>query len=108
MRSLRERWDPVDLTWLLIPAAIGLFGLRTAMIARRLKAAARTPSLADPRALIEAKASLSVHRDHLESALASPRAHLEAAKGLSRIPKAAVPHSRMDRMVEDFLPDRRL
>lgn len=98
----------MDLTWLVIPAAVGLFGLRTAMIARRLKAAAQTPSLADTRALVDAKASLSVHRDHLEAAVASPKAHLEAAKSLGRLHEPSSARSRMDRMVEDFLPDRRL
>ncbi len=100
----------MDLVWLLIPAAVGLFALRTLLIARRLKAAAKSPALADRRALRDAKESLRAHRDHLDAAVASPREHLAAARGLSRQPRARArtPATGVDAMVEDFLPDRRL
>ncbi len=98
----------MDLVWLLIPAAVALFALRTLFVARRLKAAAQTPTLADARALREAKRGLQAHRGALEDARAAPRRHLEAAKGL---PRAAVAQGRaakgVDAMVEDFLPERR-
>lgn len=99
----------MDLVWLVIPAAVGLFALRTLLIARRLKAAAQSPTLVDLRALREAKESLRAHREHLDAAVASPREHLAAARVLSRVPRARprTPVSGMDAMVEDFLPDRR-
>lgn len=99
----------MDLLWLVIPAAVGLFALRTVLIARKLKLAARGATAADRRALREAKVGLRVHRDHLEGAKAAPAQHLAAAKDLRR---AALVQSRpsrgLDAMVEDFLPDRRL
>ena len=100
----------MDLVWLLIPAALGLFALRTAMIARKLKLAAKDPSLADLRALRDAKRSLRVHKELLQDAVAKPREHLAAAKGLSRVPsaRARTPATGLDAMVEDFLPERRL
>ncbi len=100
----------MDLVWLLIPAAVGLFALRTVMIARRLKQAAKDPSLADRRALREAQRSLRVHRELLQDAVAKPKEHLAAAKGLSRTasPRARAPATGLDAMVEDFLPERRL
>lgn len=100
----------MDLVWLLIPAALGLFALRTAMIARKLKLAAKDPSLADLRALRDAKRSLRVHKELLQDAVAKPREHLAAAKGLSRVPSARSrsPATGLDAMVEDFLPERRL
>lgn len=102
------RWDTVDLAWLIIPAAVGLFALRTVMIGRRLKLAASNPALADPRALRDAKASLRTHREHLEAAVAGPKAHLDAAKALGRVPELPAPGTRVDAMVADFLPEKRL
>lgn len=100
----------MDIVWLVIPAAVGLFFLRTLLIARRLKEAAKTPTVADLRALREAKESLRAHREHLGAAVASPREHLAAARVLSRVPRvrARTPVSGVDSMVEDFLPERRL
>lgn len=98
----------MDLTWLIIPAAVGVFALRTVMIGRRLKLASSSPALADVHALREAKHSLQAHREHLEAAVASPKAHLEEAKALGRPPApTAAPRSRMDAMVADFLPEKR-
>ncbi len=100
----------MDVVWLLIPTALGLFALRTVMIARKLRQSARDPSLADLRALREAKRSLRAHRDHLQDAVAQRKEHLAAAKGLSRVssPRARSPPTGLDAMVEDFLPERRL
>lgn len=100
----------MDLVWLLIPAALGLFALRTVLIARKLKLAAKEPSLADLRALREARRSLGAHREHLQEAVASPKAHLAAAKGLSRVPspRARSPATGLDAIVEDVLPEGRL
>lgn len=99
----------MDLLWLLIPAAVGLFALRTVLIARKLKFAATSATDADARALREAKAGLHAHRDHLTDAIAAPKQHLAAAKAL---PKSAIAPARpgraLDAMVEDFLPERRL
>ncbi len=99
----------MDLVWLLIPAAVALFALRTLLVARRLKAAAQLPTAADARALREAKQSLRAHRGALEKAVAAPRQHLAEAKDL---PRAAVAQGRpakgLDAMVQDFLPERRL
>ncbi len=99
----------MDLVWLLIPAAVGILLLRTAMIARRLKLAASNPTAQDMRALREAKRGLRAHREHLQEAVASPARHLEAARGLSRLPSARTrpPATGLDAMVEEFLPDRR-
>lgn len=95
--------------WLLIPAAVGLFALRTVLIARKLKLASKDATLADARALREAKAGLRAHRDHLEEALAAPGQHLRAAKELGRAAMSpARPSKGVDAIVEDFLPDRRL
>lgn len=100
----------MDLVWLVIPAAVGLFVLRTVLIAWKLKLAAKSPSAADLRALRDARKGLQVHRAHLEDALAAPKEHLAAAKGLPRLNglRARTPPTGMDAMVEDFLPDRRL
>ncbi len=99
----------MDLTWLILPGAVGVFALRTVLVARRLKAAAKDPALADIRALRDAKATLRAHRSELDAAIASPKAHLGSAKRLARLParRARTPGSTMDRMVEDFLPERR-
>ncbi len=100
----------MDLTWLIVAAAAGAFALRTAMIARRLKAAAKEPVLVDVRALREAKASLVSHRSELDAAIASPKVHLASAKRLARLAssRSRAQGSNLDRMVEEFLPERRL
>ncbi len=100
----------MDLLWLVIPAALGLFALRTYWLARRLKLAAQMPTNADLRALREAKASLQAHQDQIQEARAAPREHLAAAKRLSRLPAARSrpPSSGVDAMVEEFLPEQRL
>ncbi len=105
----RGRGDTVDLVWLVIPAAVGIFVLRAVMIARKLKLAAQAPTLADVKALRDAKESLRAHEDHLEAAIAAPKAHLAAARNLSRLstPRARAPSGGLDSMVEDFLPERR-
>lgn len=99
----------MDLTWLIIPLAVGVFALRAVMLARRLKTAARDPTLADIRAHKDARQNLRVHREELDAVLASPKAHLASAKRLSRRPaeRSRRESSNLDRMVEDFLPERR-
>ncbi len=95
--------------WLVIPAAVAIFALRTLMIARKLKLAAQTATVADTEALRDAKSGLQAHREHLRAAVAAPRAHLAAAKELGRTAMAPTrPAKGLDAMVEDFLPDRRL
>ncbi|HYM40429.1 MAG TPA: hypothetical protein VEY12_09890 [Thermoplasmata archaeon] len=100
----------MDLVWLVIPAAVGLFVLRTFWIARKLKHAAKSASAADGLALRAAQRALGVHREHLHDAVARPKEHLAAAKALSRVPtvRARSPSTGLDAMVEDFLPERRL
>ncbi len=99
----------MDLVWLVVPAALGIFALRTVMIARRLKLAAQSAAPADTKALRDAKAALTAHRDHLEAAVASPKRSLAAAKGAGRTAMAPLRPARgLDAMVEDFLPERRL
>ncbi len=100
----------MDLVWLVIPAAVGLFVLRTVLIARKLKLAAQDPTAADRRALRDAKRALKDHRARLEDVRAAPSQHLAEAKGLSRlaIPRVRPPSAGVDAMVEDFLPERRL
>ncbi len=99
----------MDLTWLILPAAVGVLALRTVLIARRLKSAAKDPAPVDLHALRQAKKELHAHRDGLDAAIASPKAHLASAKRLSRIsaPRPRARGSNLDRMVEDFLPERR-
>jgi len=95
--------------WLVIPAAIGIFLVRTLLIARKLKFAAASPSLADARALRDAKRHLRAHREQLEQAVASPSAHLANAKRTGRIPAVGrrFRASSVDRMVDDaFTPPR--
>lgn len=104
-----EQRDIVDLVWLVVPAAVGIFALRTVMIARRLKLAAQSANVADTRALREAKAGLTAHRDHLDEAIAAPKLHLAAAKEAGRNAlRSPRPARGLDAMVEDFLPERRL
>ncbi len=99
----------MDLVWLVVPAAVGIFALRTVMIARRLKLAAQGAPRADAKALREAKAALTAHRDHLADAVAFPKRHLAAAKQAGRTAMTPVRPARgLDAMVEDFLPERRL
>lgn len=95
--------DPV---WLVIPAAVGLFLVRTLFIARRLKTAAANPTLADVRALRDAKRGLNAHREQLEEAVASTKGHLEAAKRLAKPHPRSEP-SRIARRVQDPAPARR-
>lgn len=99
----------MDVVWLSLLAAVGIFVLRTLVIARKLKRAAKEPSAGDLHALREAKQALRVHRDLLEGAVASPKQHLAAAKGLARLPplRARAPPRGLDAMVNDFLPERR-
>ena len=94
----------------MIPAAVGIFVLRTLLIARKLKLAAQEARSADLIALRQAKQGMRVHRDHVEAAVAAPKEHLAAAKRLSRVPRsrARSPPTALDAMVEDFLPERRL
>ncbi len=95
--------------WLVIPAAVGLFALRTVLIARKLKLAAQTATPAETEALRDAKAGLKAHREHLRAAIAAPKGHLAAAKELGRNAMASAhPAKGLDAMVEDFLPERRL
>ncbi len=110
LRENPERSDTVDIVWLALLAALGIFILRTLLIARRLKQAAKEPGKADLQALRDAKQALRVHRELLQDAVASPKAHLAAAKGLSRLPsvRARTPPTGLDAMVEDFLPEQRL
>lgn len=95
--------------WLVIPAAVGLFVLRTVLIARKLKLAAANAGETERLALREARRGLHAHREHLEGAIAAPKQHLAAAKGLGR---AAMSHARepkgLDAMVGEFLPEQRL
>lgn len=95
--------DPI---WLAILAAIGIFAARVVMIAWRLKAGARSPTLRDAQALRDAKASLGQHRARLGEAKAAPKGHLEAAKRLSKS-AARASRSRVDEMVDAYLPDQR-
>lgn len=99
----------MDLVWLVIPAAVGIFALRTVLIARKLKLAARDATVADAKALRDAQAGLRAHREHLEGARAAPGQHLAAAKQLGRSALTPIrPAKGVDAMVEDFLPERRL
>lgn len=102
--------DTVDLVWLVVPAAVGLFVLRTVLIARKLKLAAGQSSPAERRALRDAKEALRAHEEQLESAIAAPKKHLAAAREFSRaaLPRARSPSKGLDAMVEDFLPERRV
>lgn len=99
----------MDLVWLLIPAAIALFLGRAALIARRLEHTASTPTLADARALREARQGLRAHRESLGEAVAGTKAHLAEAGRLAGrgSERAHAPASRVGAMVEDFAPDRR-
>ncbi len=79
--------------WLLIPAAIAAFLLRTVMIARRLRVAAENPSPADLRAFRQAKDSLRAHREHLEEAVAGTKQHLRQARRVSAPLRPTLPTS---------------
>ena len=94
--------------WLVIPAAIGLFLVRTVMLARRLKIAAANPTLADARALREAKLALKAHHAELRSAISATKGHLEAARRLARAPSpdGRAKASRVRRTVEDAFVSR--
>ncbi len=99
----------MEFLWLVIPAALALFALRTLLIGRKLRLAAAVSMPSDARALRVAKEGLAVHKDHLDRALAAPKEHLAAAKGLSRSAPARARASKgVDAIVQDFLPERRL
>lgn len=91
----------------MLPAA--LFLLRALAIARRLKRASEAATAADVRELRQAREALRAHRAHLRDDVAAPRTHLAAARDLRRsaVRPARAPKG-LDRMVEDFLPERRL
>lgn len=99
----------MDLVWLVIPAAVGLFVLRTVLMARQLKLSAQNPSAADRRALRNAQRALQDHRAQIADARAAPAKHLGEAKGFARLagPRLRAPSTGVDAMVEDFLPERR-
>lgn len=78
----------MDLSWLVIPAAILLFVVRAWMIARSLKAAAANPTGAEKHALRAAKRSLTTHHDQLHASIAQPKQYLDAAKHLATVPSA--------------------
>jgi hypothetical protein len=99
--------DTVDPLWLVIPAAVGIFLMRTLFIARRLKTAAANPTLADVRALRDAKRSLNAHREILDEAVASTKGHLEAAKRLAHPDARPGRPSRTARTADDAGPARR-
>ncbi len=81
------------LTLLLI--AIGVFTGRVMYLAKHLKSAARNPSLADLRALEEAKAALDKHRESLAEAKGTLAGNIGGARDTLRTYKQP-----LDRAVE--------
>ncbi len=70
--------------WVIILLAIGVYVGRVVYLAKRLKAAARHPTLADLRALEEAKKSLDAHHKSLETAKATLAGNLNGARDTLR------------------------
>ncbi len=100
----------MDLVWLVIPAAVGLFVLRSVLIARKLKLSAQNLAAARPRAQPEAGRDPQAHRARRADVRSGPTEPLAEARGLSRIagPRVRAPSTGVDAMVEGFLPERRL
>lgn len=77
--------------------AIAIFVVRVLYLAKGLKSAAKNPSLADLRALEDAKKSLNRHRESLEHAKGELTANLESARDTLRHYKAPLNRSVADR-----------
>ncbi|MGQ0798320.1 MAG: hypothetical protein ACT4OI_10740 [Methanobacteriota archaeon] len=72
--------DPVSV----VALALAIFAARVMFLAMRLKSAAKHPTLADFRALEDAKKSLDAHRESLGAAKHALSANLEAARDTLR------------------------
>jgi len=70
--------------WVIVLIAIGVFVGRVVMLARRLRSAARHPTLADLRALEDAKKSLDDHHKSIDSARATLTENLGGARDTLR------------------------
>ncbi len=70
--------------WAVVLIAIGIFVGRVIMLARRLRSAARHPTLADLRALEDAKKSLDEHHKSIDSARATLAQNLGGARDTLR------------------------
>lgn len=70
--------------WVVILLAIGVYVGRVVYLAKRLKAAARHPTLADLRALEEAKKALDEHHKSLDTAKATLTGNLGGARDTLR------------------------
>lgn len=70
--------------WVVVLIAIAVFVGRVFYLAKRLKSAARSPTLADLRALEEAKRSLDQHRESLEQAKGTLASNLGGARDTLR------------------------
>lgn len=69
---------------LVVLLAIGVFTLRVVFLANRLKSAAKKPTLADMRALEDAKRSLDKHRESLQEARETLAGNLGGARDTLR------------------------
>ena len=70
--------------WVIALIAVVVFTVRVIYLARRLKSVARHPTLADMRALEEAKKSLDEHHRSLDSAKATLEGNLGGARDTLR------------------------
>lgn len=80
MDALTLLQDPLAVVGL----AIAIFVARVMILAKRLKSAAANPTLADVRALAEAKKSLDKHKESLREARGTMTGNLEGARDTLR------------------------
>lgn len=88
--------------------AIGVFTGRVVILARRLKSAARSPTLADTRALEEAQKALDSHRASLQAARDTVAQNLGGARDTLREYKAPLNTSieRRRQVIESSMKSR--
>lgn len=87
--------------------AIGVFTGRVFYLAKRLRSASRTPTLADLRALEDAKKALDAHHESLEVARGTLHENLGGARDTLRHYKGALDRSveGRHRQIEDAMKD---
>ncbi len=70
--------------WMIVLIAVAVFTIRVVYLAKRLRSVARHPTLADLRALEEAKKSLDAHHESLEVAKGTLHGNLGGARDTLR------------------------
>lgn len=93
MDALTLLQDPL----VVVGLAITIFVVRVMILAKRLKSAAANPTLADVRALAEAKKSLDKHKESLRDARGTMTGSLEGARDTLRHYRKPLDRARSER-----------